>query len=72
MPFVAALWSLSDDSIRQIFRDQPSVLEIGSLERRFTRGYISLRIPESVIQRVHTELCEKPGIRSVAIRRVLR
>lgn len=53
---VAALWNLSDDTIRKIFRDQPGVLKIGSPERKFKRGYISLRIPESVLQRVHNQL----------------
>lgn len=53
---VAALWNFSDDTIRKIFRDQPGVIKIGSPERRFKRGYISLRIPESVLQRVHNQL----------------
>jgi len=53
---VAALWNLSDDTIRNLFRDMPGVVKLGSHERRHKRGYLSLRIPESVVQKVHAEL----------------
>ena len=53
---VASLWQLSEDTIRKIFRDQPGVLKIGSAEKRRKRGYIVLRIPETVLQKVHAEL----------------
>jgi len=53
---VAALWGLSEDTIRRLFRDDPSVLKIGVGEKRFKRGYISLRIPESTVLRVHEKL----------------
>ena len=53
---VASLWQLSEDTIRKIFRDQPGVLKIGSEETRRKRGYIVLRIPETVLQKVHAEL----------------
>ena len=46
---VAGIWNLSRDSVRRIFRREPGVLVIG--ER-----YITLRIPESVLQRVHRRL----------------
>jgi hypothetical protein len=46
---VATLWSLSRDSVRRIFRREPGVLVIG--ER-----YVTLRIPESVLERVHRRL----------------
>jgi hypothetical protein len=53
---VAALWQLSEDSIRKIFRDNPGVLKIGSAETRFKRAYLSIRIPESIVQKVHADL----------------
>jgi hypothetical protein len=65
---VAALWGFSPDTIRKIFRDHPGVLKIGSPERRFKRGYVSIRIPESIVQRVHAELLESPKARYRVIR----
>jgi hypothetical protein len=53
---VASLWNLSEDSIRRIFRDLPGVLKLNSPEKVHKRGYCVLRIPESVLQRVHAEL----------------
>jgi hypothetical protein len=57
---IAALWGLSDDTIRALFRNHPSVLKIDSPElvRRKKRGYCVLRIPESVVQKVHAERCK--------------
>ena len=49
-------WGLSPDTIRNLFRDEPGVLKIGKRERRFRRGYITLRIPQSVLERVHRRL----------------
>jgi len=51
---VAQLWSLSDNTIRKVFRDEPGVLrtQLPSLRAR-KRQNISLRIPESVVYRVH-------------------
>jgi len=53
---VASLWQLSEDSVRRIFRDHPGVLKLSSPERRFKRGYCVLRIPESILQRVHADM----------------
>jgi len=53
---VADLWSLSKDTIRSLFRDEPGVLKLNSPERRHKRGYLVLRIPESTLQRVHERL----------------
>jgi len=54
---LAAIWRLSSSSIIRLFRDEPGVLKIGR-ERplRGRRSYITLRIPESVVQRVHRRL----------------
>lgn len=53
---ISNLWQLSEDTIRKIFRDQPGVLKLASPERRFRRGYCVLRIPESILQKVHESL----------------
>ncbi len=53
---VAELWKLSSDKIRQIFRDVPGVLKLSSPERCHKRGYLVLRIPESIAQKIHADL----------------
>jgi predicted transcriptional regulator len=53
---IAELWQLSEDTVRKIFRDTPGVLKIAQPTRRFKRAYVSLRIPESVVQKRHAEL----------------
>ena len=53
---ISELWNLSTETIRNLFRDVPGVLKIGKHETRYKRGYVTLRIPESVLQRVHAEL----------------
>jgi hypothetical protein len=50
---VAKLWGLSENTIRRMFTDEPGVVEWGSEESRFKRAYKTMRIPESVLQRVH-------------------
>ena len=53
---LASLWDLSEQTIRRMFAGEPGVIEWGHTESRFKRGYITLRIPESVVQRVHCRL----------------
>lgn len=53
---VAEMWHLDEKMIRRIFGDEPGVVSIGSIERRFRRAYRTLRIPESVLARVHRRL----------------
>jgi hypothetical protein len=53
---LASLWDLSEQTIRRMFANEPGVLEWGHSESRFKRGYITMRIPESVVQRVHCRL----------------
>jgi hypothetical protein len=52
---LAKLWQLDESTIRRIFQDQPGVLNIGETGRRNKRDYVTLRIPESVVQRVYSE-----------------
>ena len=53
---VAKLWSLSEDTIRKLFRDDAAVLKIGEGEKLHKRSYFVLRIPESVVLRAHERL----------------
>ncbi len=53
---IAATWSLSQDATRKIFQDEPGVLVLGDEGSRQRRRYRTLRIPESVLQRVHRRL----------------
>jgi predicted transcriptional regulator len=50
---VAKLWGLSENTIRRMFTGEPGVVELGSEGSRFKRAYKTMRIPESVLQRVH-------------------
>ena len=56
VPELAALWGLSQDTIRSIFRGVPGILRIARPETRRKRSYTTIRIPESVAQRVHSTL----------------
>jgi hypothetical protein len=53
---VGALWNLSSDAVRKLFQDEPGVLVLGAREGAHKRKYTTLRIPESVLQRVHRRL----------------
>ena len=54
---LAALWKLSANTVTRIFRDELGVLRIGrDRPRRGRRSYTTLRIPESVVQRVYGRL----------------
>jgi hypothetical protein len=56
---VAEMWGLGVDKIRELFIDEPDVIQIGNRERRGCRGYITLRVPASVVRRVHARLRAK-------------
>jgi hypothetical protein len=53
---VAVLWNLSVDAVRKLFQNEPGVLVLGNQPSRTTRRYTTLRIPESVVERVHRRL----------------
>jgi len=53
---IAEIWNLSHDAVRKIFQDEPGVLVLGDHEARNKRRYTTLRIPESVVARVHQRL----------------
>ena len=51
---IAETWGLSEDTVRRLFEHEPGVLVIEPPRGRYSRRrYRTLRIPESVIERVH-------------------
>jgi hypothetical protein len=56
---VAEMWNLSPDKIRELFQHEPGVLVIGDRSPRHKRRYLTLRIPQTVLHRVHNRLAAK-------------
>jgi hypothetical protein len=52
---VAILWNLSRDTIRRLFQNEPGVAILTTATRRGKRRYKTLRIPETVLLRVHRQ-----------------
>jgi transcriptional regulator GlxA family with amidase domain len=52
---LSALWGMSDDFVRRLFLHEPGVV-IFYYYRPGRRVYRTLRIPESVAQRVHRRM----------------
>ena len=50
------LWNLSVDTIRRVFESEPGVMVFENPDRASSRRFRTLRIPESVAQRVYTRL----------------
>lgn len=53
---LAEAWNLSEDTVRRIFEKEPDVLIFENPERVSSRRRRTLRIPESVAQRVYRRL----------------
>lgn len=53
---VGEMWNLSPQVIRELFEREPGVLVIGDDGTRSKRRYRTLRIPETVMERVHRRL----------------
>ena len=53
---ISKLWALSQKTVRRIFEREPGVIQWGSAETRHKRGYRTLRVPETVLLRVHRKL----------------
>jgi hypothetical protein len=54
---VAEMWSLSRESVRKMFLAEPDVPKIARPGNRYKRSYVTLRIPESVLNRVYRRMC---------------
>jgi hypothetical protein len=50
---IAAMWNLSKDAVRRMFQDEPGVLVLGARSSGRKRRYTTLRIPQSVLEKVH-------------------
>jgi hypothetical protein len=53
---IAGLWNLSSDAVRKLFQDEPGVLVLGGQGAPHKRRYTTVRVPESVLQRVHRRM----------------
>jgi hypothetical protein len=52
---IAEVWGISVDLARDIFRKEPGVL---ALDRTGRGKYVTMRVPESVMERVHRRLSQ--------------
>lgn len=55
---LAKTWGVSVQTIRDIFKNESGVLKIGRDGTRHRRRYKTLRIPESIAEKVHGRLSE--------------
>lgn len=53
---IAKIWNLSKSTITKFFADEPGVVKHENTPSKHLRAYCTLRIPESVVVRVHTRL----------------
>ena len=56
---IAEMWNLSSDKVRDLFEHEPGILVLGERSPRHKRRYVTLRIPKSVVERVHSRLSSK-------------
>jgi hypothetical protein len=49
---IGEMWMVNENTIRRIFMDEPGVLRLGT-PHRGKRSYFTLRVPASVLERVH-------------------
>jgi hypothetical protein len=57
---IAESWNLSPSAVREIFRSEPGVVRMGRPRSRFRRSYTTLRVPRSVLERVHARMKSGP------------
>jgi hypothetical protein len=53
---VAALWNLNVETIRRIFQNEPGIIVVQAPIKKGRRPYKTIRIPQSVLERVHRRL----------------
>jgi hypothetical protein len=53
---IAELWGLCENSVRELFKNEPGVVRIQRPKSRWKRAYTTLRIPKSVLERVHRRM----------------
>ena len=57
---LGGIWNLSTDTVRRLFELEPGVLVVERRRSRNARRYRTLRIPESVAERVHRRMMNLP------------
>jgi len=60
---IAEMWNLSPDKGRELFEHEPGVLVIGESNPRRKRRYRTLRVPQSILERVHHRLSSRLSCR---------
>lgn len=53
---IADRWNLDVETIRRLFQSEPGVVALQSPIKKGRRRYTTLRIPETVLERVHKRL----------------
>ena len=53
---IAELWGLCENSVRELFKQEPGVVRIQRPKSRYKRAYTTIRIPRSVLERVHRRM----------------
>ena len=53
---IGELWGLSTRTVRKMFENEPGIIVFGNTGSLKKRRYLTLRIPESVLLRVHRRL----------------
>ncbi len=56
---VAEMWNWSHDLVTRVFREEEGVLKVTRPGSRYKRTYTSIRIPESVLNRVYSRMIGK-------------
>jgi hypothetical protein len=56
---VAEMWNMSRDSVTRLFREEEGTLKITRPGNRYKRTYTTIRIPESVLNRVYGRMTAK-------------
>jgi hypothetical protein len=59
IPEISKLWNISVDLARDTFADEPGVLKWQRPATKTKRPYSLLRVPESILVRVHRRLTER-------------
>jgi hypothetical protein len=53
---VAALWGFNVETVRNIFEEEPGIIVLTAPSRKGKRPYRTIRIPQSVLDRVHRRM----------------
>jgi AraC-like DNA-binding protein len=53
---IGTLWGLSPRTVRRMFENEPGIIVFGNTGTIRKRRYITIRIPESVLVRMHRRL----------------